>query len=34
MTKNVYSILEVAVKPGRFEDFKTLIADLVEATQD
>jgi quinol monooxygenase YgiN len=33
MTKNVYSILELAVKPGRFEDFKTLIADLVEATQ-
>jgi len=34
MTKNVYFIFEVAVKPGRFEDFKTLIADLVEATQD
>jgi quinol monooxygenase YgiN len=33
MTKNVYFIFEVAVKPGRFEVFNTLIADQVEATQ-
>src|ERR1700675_1509399 len=33
MTENVYWILEVAIKPGCFEDFKALTSMMVEATQ-
>jgi quinol monooxygenase YgiN len=33
MTENVYWVFEVAINPGRFEELKTLIAELVEATQ-
>jgi quinol monooxygenase YgiN len=33
MTENVHWVLELSVDPDRFEDLKTLIADLIEATQ-
>jgi hypothetical protein len=33
MSENVYWVLEFAVDPGRFEELKTLMAELVEATQ-
>ena len=33
MTENVYWVLELAINPGRFEDLKTLMAAMVEATQ-
>jgi quinol monooxygenase YgiN len=33
MTENVYWVFEVAINPGRIEELKTLIAELVEATQ-
>ena len=33
MTENVYWVLEFAVSPDRFEDLKTLNAELVEATR-
>jgi quinol monooxygenase YgiN len=33
MTENVYWVIEVAIKPGRFEDFKALASTLVEVTQ-
>jgi quinol monooxygenase YgiN len=33
MTENVYWVFEVAINPGRFEELKTLVAELVEATQ-
>jgi hypothetical protein len=33
MTENVYWVLEVAINPERFEDFKTLMAEMDEATQ-
>jgi quinol monooxygenase YgiN len=33
MTENVYWVIEVDIKPGRFEEFKTLAATVVEATQ-
>jgi hypothetical protein len=33
MTKNVYWVLELAINPGRFEDLKTLMTAMVEATQ-
>jgi quinol monooxygenase YgiN len=33
MTEKVYWVLEFAVNPDRFEDLKTLMAELVEATQ-
>ena len=26
-------VFELAINPGRFEDFKTLMANMVEATQ-
>jgi len=26
-------VFELAINPGRFEDLKTLMADMVEATQ-
>ena len=29
----IYWVLELAINPGRFEDLKTLMADMVEATQ-
>ena len=31
MSQNVYWVLEFAVDPGRFEELKTLMTDLVEA---
>jgi quinol monooxygenase YgiN len=33
MTENVYWLFELAINPGRFEDLKIIIADMVEATQ-
>jgi quinol monooxygenase YgiN len=33
MSENVYYIFEGAINPGRFEDLKTLMAAMVEATQ-
>jgi quinol monooxygenase YgiN len=33
MTENVYWLLELAINPDRFEDFKNLMAEMVEATQ-
>jgi quinol monooxygenase YgiN len=33
MTENVYWVIEVAIKPGRFEEFKALASTMVEATQ-
>ena len=33
MTGHVYWVLEVMINPGRFEELKTLIAELVETTQ-
>ena len=33
MSENVYWVLEFAVGPGRFEELKTLMAELVEATR-
>ena len=33
MSENVYWVLELAINPGRFEDFKTLVAEMVEATE-
>ena len=33
MTENIYSVLELAVSPGCFEDLKTLNAALVETTR-
>jgi quinol monooxygenase YgiN len=33
MTENVYWVFELAINPGRFEDLKTLMVELVEATQ-
>jgi quinol monooxygenase YgiN len=29
----IYWVFELAINPGRFEDLKTLMADMVEATQ-
>ena len=29
----VYLVIELAINLGRFEDLKTLMADMVEATQ-
>ena len=34
MNKNVYWVIELAVNPGRFEDLKTLVAELLEANRD
>jgi len=33
MNENVYWVIELAVNPGRFEDLKTLIAELLEANR-
>jgi quinol monooxygenase YgiN len=33
MSENVYWVLELAINPGRFEDFKTLVTEMVEATE-
>ena len=33
MTENVNFLLELAVNPGRFEDLKTLMPELVEANR-
>jgi quinol monooxygenase YgiN len=33
MSENVYWVLELAINPGRFEDLKSLMAAMVEATQ-
>ena len=33
MTENVYWVIELAVNPGRFEDLRTLIAELLEANR-
>ena len=33
MTENVILAVEFAIIPGRFEDFKTLAAEIIEATQ-
>jgi Antibiotic biosynthesis monooxygenase len=33
MSENVYWVLEFAVDPGRFEELKTLMTELVEATR-
>jgi|SRR5215510_6358913 quinol monooxygenase YgiN len=32
MTENVYWVFELAINPGRFEDLKILMAEMVEAT--
>jgi quinol monooxygenase YgiN len=34
MTENIYFVIELAVNPGRFEDLKTLMAELVEANRN
>jgi quinol monooxygenase YgiN len=33
MTENVILAVEFAIIPGRFEDFKTLAAEMIESTQ-
>ena len=33
MNENVYWAIELAVNPGRFEDLKTLVAELLEANR-
>lgn len=33
MSENVYWVLELAINRGRFEDFKTLETEMVEATE-
>ena len=33
MSDNVYWMLEVAIKPGQLDNFKTLMMEMVEATQ-
>jgi quinol monooxygenase YgiN len=33
MNENVYWVIELAVNPGRFEDLKTLISELLEANR-
>ena len=34
MSENIHFALELAVNPGRFEDLKTLMAELVEANRN
>ena len=34
MSENVYWVIELAVTPGRFEDLKTLVAELEEANRN
>jgi quinol monooxygenase YgiN len=33
MSENIYWVIELAVTPGRFEDLKTLVAELHEANR-
>ena len=33
MNENIYWAIELAVNPGRFEDLKTLVAELLEANR-
>ena len=33
MTESVYWVIEFAINPGRFEDWKTLVVEMAEATQ-
>ena len=33
MSENVYWVLETAIKPGEFENFKALMNEMVEDTQ-
>jgi quinol monooxygenase YgiN len=33
MSNNVYWVLELAIKPGELDNFKGLMAEMVEATQ-
>jgi quinol monooxygenase YgiN len=33
MNDNVYWVAELAINPGRFEDLKSLMAEMVEATR-
>jgi quinol monooxygenase YgiN len=33
MSENVYWLLSLAVNPGRFDDLKRLVTEMVEATQ-
>jgi quinol monooxygenase YgiN len=34
MSEDVYWVIELAVNPGRFEDLKTLVAELLEANRN
>ena len=34
MNENIYWVIELAVTPGRFEDLKTLAAELLEANRN
>jgi quinol monooxygenase YgiN len=34
MNENIYWAIELAVNPGRFEDLKTLVAELLEANRN
>ena len=34
MSENIYWVIELAVTPGRFEDLKTLVAELEEANRN
>jgi quinol monooxygenase YgiN len=34
MSENLYWVIEVAIKPGRFEEFKALVSTMVEVTQE
>jgi quinol monooxygenase YgiN len=34
MSENIYWVIELAVTPGRFEDLKTLVAELHEANRN
>jgi quinol monooxygenase YgiN len=33
MTENVYWLVELTINPGRFEELKTLVGEMIEATQ-
>ena len=33
-TENIYWVIELAINPGRFEDLKTLVAELFEANRN
>ena len=34
MSENIYWVIELAVTPGRFEDLKTLVPELLEANRN